>query len=74
MTSQVCYYTRIILAYVAFQIENAVEPNTFSFVTLPKLGRVVFKSVTSLQTLKRKNIIAAKPYFKGIHYNAGNSI
>jgi len=74
MTSQISYYTRTILAYVAFQIGNAVEPNTFSYVTLPKLGRTVFKSITSTQPLKCKNIIAAKPYFKEICYNAGNSI
>jgi hypothetical protein len=74
VTSQICYYTRIFLAYVALQIENAVEPDTFSFVTLPKLGSVVFKSLTSSQPLKYKNIIAAKPYFQRILCNAENSI
>jgi len=74
MTSQIGYYTRIVLAYVAFQIENAVEPNTFFFVTLPKLESVVFKSLTSSQPLKYKNIIPAKPYLQRMLYNAGNSI
>jgi hypothetical protein len=34
----------------------------------------VFKSLTSSQPLKFKSIIGANPYFKGIFYNAGNSI